>query len=308
LLHDAQVDREAHAMFIRVNHDGFGGGLLGAPPASFKIGGLPVGEGDAEHLLTILGGPSPFRSFLARAMAQTTLTKPFFRVVTSVGQVPKHLRRLFTDSEGRMVGGTIDRWTRTVYVMQAPGLREATRLEYAIHEFVHLFAHPQTTTEQQCPPPCVGTFQRTFGFGFGEGLTQVITEDLMEAQGISRYRDRPYEDFVTVVREVIKVFGRDALARAYFFGEVQSLRASMEARWGMNWRAIAIYTTKGDKKRALTQIQQLEEAHRQKEEAARKKAEAARKKEEADRKRMEDLLRNSPRGGFPTPSRERPFA
>ena len=296
-------------MFIRVNHDGFGDGLLGAPPASFKIGGLPVGEGDAEHLLTILGGPSPFRSFLARAMAQTTLTKPFFRVVTSVGQVPKHLRRLFTGSEGRMVGGTIDRWTRTVYVMQAPGLREATRLEYAIHEFVHLFAHPHATTEQQCPPPCVGTFQRAFGFGFGEGLTQVITEDIMEAQGISRYRDRPYEDFVTVVREVIKVFGRDAMARAYFFGDVAALRTTMEARWGANHlRAVTLHTSAGDHKRVVALIPTLEAAHREREEASRKRAEAARKKEEADRKRIEDLLRDSPRGGFPTPGRERPFA
>ena len=117
----------------------------------------------------------------------------------------------------------------------------------------------------------------------------------MEAQTISRYdHDRPYKDFVKVMREVIKAFGRDAMARAYFFGEVQSLRASMDARWGTNWHAVAGATTVGHTERALKQIQELEAAHR--------------KKEEAYRKRMEDLLRNSPRGGFPTPIRERSMA
>jgi hypothetical protein len=285
-------------MFIRVNHDGFGDSLLGAPPDRFKKGGLPVGEGDAQHLLTILAGPSSYQSYLARAMANrgTTVPKRFFRVVTSVsGQVPRRLQHLFTSDGGRMTGGTIDRWTRTIYVVQAPGLRERTRLEYAIHECVHLFAHPHAPTHRECPHPCIGTFQDMFGKGFGEGLTQVITEDIMEAQTISRYdHDRPYKDFVKVMREVIKAFGRDAMARAYFFGEVQSLRASMDARWGTNWHAVAGATTVGHTERALKQIQELEAAHR--------------KREEAYRKWMEDLLRNSPRGGFPTPIRERSMA
>jgi len=267
-----------------------GYGLLGDPPDRFKKGGLPVGEDDAKHLLTILAGPSPYQPYLARAMARrgTTVPKRFLRVVTSVsGQVPKHLQHLFTSGGGRMTGGTIDRWTRTVYVVPAPGLRHETRLEYAIHECVHLFAHPHAPTQKQCPAPCIGTFQHEFGTGFGEGLTQVITEDIMRAQDISRYSDRPYEDFAAVMREVIKVFGRDAMARAYFFGEVQSLRTSMEARWGTNWHAVAGHTTAGDKTRALKQIQQLEAAYH---------------------KRIEDLIRQSPKGDFPTPSRVRSLA
>ena len=118
-----------------------------------------------------------------------------------------------------------------------------------------------------------------FGDGFGEGLTQVITEEIMTTQGISRYyRDRPYETFAAVMREVIKAFGRDAMARAYFFGDVQSLRTSMDARWGMNWHAVAGATTVGDKARALRQIQQLEAAYR---------------------KRMEDLHTAVAKGRFP---------
>jgi hypothetical protein len=216
----------------------------------------------------------------------TTVPKRFLRIVTSVSsQVPKHLQRLFTTSGGRMVGGTIDRHTRIIYMVPAPGLRMETRLEYAIHECVHLFAHPHAPTVQQCAAPCVGTFQRQFGTGFGEGLTQVITEDIMAAQTISRYyRDRPYEDYAAVMREVVKVFGLDAMARAYFFGSVASLRTSMDARWGTNWHAVAGATTAGDKDRALKQVVQLEAAYRQ---------------------RMDDLIRSSPKDEFPMPARGR---
>lgn len=282
-------------MFIRMNYDRYGDGFLGAPPARFKKGGLPVGEDDAQHLLTILAGPSSYQSYLALAMKHraTTVPKRFLRIVTSVtDQVPKYLQHVFTSGGGRMTGGTIDRWTRTVYVMPAPGLRAETRLEYAIHECVHLFAHPHAPTRQQCPQPCVGTFQHEFGTGFGEGLTQVITEDIMDAQGISLYyRDRPYEDFAVVMRAVVKVFGLDAMARAYFFGDVKPLRTAMEARWGLNWHAVAGATTVGDQKRALTQIPQLEAAHK--------------KRIEDLNRRIEDVIRHSPRGDFPTPSRER---
>ena len=271
----------------------FGVGFLGAPPASFKKGGLPVSEGDAHHLLTILEGRSSYQPYLTRAMANraTTVPKKFLRIVTSLSQVPKHLRHLFVSHGGRKTGGTIDRWTRIIYMIEPPGLRDHTRLEYALHECVHLFAHPHAPTQQSCPQPCIGSFQDEFGTGFGEGLTQVITEDIMDKQGISlNPHDRPYEDFAAVMRAVVPVFGIDAMARAYFFGDVKSLRASMEARWGTNWHAIAGHTTAGNKKRALDQIKQLEAAY---------------KKRIEDQKRIEDLIRQSPKGDFPTPSREK---
>ena len=50
-----------------------------------------------------------------------------------------------------MTGGTIDRWTRTIYMIEPPGLRFHTRLEYALHECVHLFAHPHAPTQQALP-------------------------------------------------------------------------------------------------------------------------------------------------------------
>lgn len=284
-------------MFIRVN-DGYGDGFLGQP---FTKGGEQVSEGDAHHLLTILAGKSSYQPYLARAMANraTTVPKKFLKIVTSLSQVPKHLRRLFVSHGGRMTGGTIDRWTRTIYMIEPPGLRFHTRLEYALHECVHLFAHPHAPTPQDCPRPCIGAFQAEFETGFGEGLTQVITEDIMASQGISlNPHDRPYEDFAAVMRAVVPVFGIDAMARAYFFGDVASLRASMEARWGANnLRALTLHTSAGSKKRVLDWLPILEAAHK-----ARMAA------EEARRKRLEELIRNSPKGDFPTPTRARTLA
>ena len=282
-------------MFTRVNREGFGEDLRVAPATRYKppfgTGGQPIGEDDARQLLTILAGPSPYQPYLARAMARHATTVPprFLRIVTNVAsQVPKPLQRLFVSGGGRLVGGTIDRWTRTIYVVRAPGLRTETRLEYALHECVHLFAHPHEPAAGQCPRVCVGTFQRECGTGFGEGLTQVITEAIMDAQGITRYyRDRPYDDFTPVMRAIIAVLGLDIVARAYFFGTVPALITLMNARWGAAWRTVAAETTAGDKNKALAHIRQLEAAYSQ---------------------RLQQLIRQAPKGDFPTPVRYRHLA
>jgi hypothetical protein len=269
----------------RCNFDG-----APTPPAPYtppiSKGGQAVDDADGPHLLTILDGPSPWQAYLTKAMASRTTTVPkgFFRVVTSVrSQVPRHLQRLFTRGAGGFVGGTIDRWTRTIYVVPAPGLRMHTRLEYALHEAVHLFADPHAPTQAQCPGPCVGTFQRTYGTGFGEGLTQVITEDVMDAQSISRYyRDRPYSDYTAPVRELIRIFGRDLLARAYFFGDVAAFTAAMDARWGRMWRVVAALTSARKPKQALDEIKKLEAGLR--------------------------VRKHGPKGDFPTLARTRSYA
>lgn len=284
-------------MFVR-NHTRLDGHwhLSGTPTPPYRPpidkGGQPVDDSHGHHLLTILAGPSPWQPYLTRAMANraTTVPKNFFRIVTSVSsQVPKHLQHLFgRGSGGTMVGGTIDRWTRTIYMVPAPGLRQETRLEYALHEAVHLFADPHAPTPAACPAPCIGTFQRRFGDGFGEGLTQVIAEDIMNAQGISRYyRDRPYDVYTGPVREVIKIFGIDLVGRAYFFGDVAPLTTAMNARWGTGWQQVAGLTTAKDPQRAIAEIARLE-------------AERAR--------RIQQMMRQAPKGDFPTPSRTRMYA
>src|SRR5262245_1908082 len=120
--------------------DGENAPLLGQPGAKqyrppFTKGGEPVGEQAGQKLLTILAGPSPYQDYILPVMAAqgSALPNDFFRIVTNVKtQVPAPLQGLFAMSEGKLVGGTVDRWTRTIYAVQAPGLRGATRLEYAL--------------------------------------------------------------------------------------------------------------------------------------------------------------------------------
>ena len=283
-------------MFIRVDRARFDDDRLGAPPATYKppfdTGGMPVGDGNTKELLTIVSGPSRWQPYIRKVMAQQTtpLKSRFLRIVTSINQVPPHLRHLFKGGTvaGETVGGTVDRWTRTIYMVPAPGRRVDTRLEYALHECVHLFADPHEPVQATCPQPCIGTFQKRFERGFGEGLTQVITEDIMNAQGIRLYyHDRPYKEFTPVVRDLIGVFGLDAMARAYFFGQVDALSTSLDARWGTAWHLVKVLTSIKQTDKARAKIKELEAAYAL---------------------RWRQMMQQAPKGDFPTPSRHRLIA
>ena len=147
-------------------------------------------------------------------------------------------------------------------MIEAPGLRDATRLEYALHEGVHLYADPVVPAAGACPRVCVGTFQRTYGTGFGEGATQAITEAIMDAQGIAKYyRDRPYEIYTRPMRKLM----------AYFRSMCSLARISSERprpsrpRWSIagartGCRLPATRTSKS-RTRQMAEIDKLEAAH-----------------------------------------------
>ena len=261
---------------------------LGQPSAKkykapYDKGGTPIGESDGQNLLTILQGPSPYRSYILQNMATKGAAPPkdFLHVVTNVrSQVPQPLQHLFKSSDKSLVAGTIDRWTRSIYMIQAPGVRNATRLEYALHEGVHLVADPVVPAAGACPRVCVGTFQRRYGTGFGEGATQAITEAIMDAQNITPYyRDRPYEVFTRPMRKILQIFSLELFARAYFLGVTPDFTAAMVARWGQDWMSVAGLTTTRDAKKAVAEIDRLEAAH------------------------FNRLQRRGPKGDFPTLTR-----
>lgn len=272
---------------------------LGDPPSDrpgakpyrppFSSGGVFIREEDASQLLIILLGPSPYQNYIRPVMASqapSALPKNFLRIVSSAKEVPEHLRGRFATDEDKMVGGTIDRQTGTIYMVPAPGRRTDTRLEFALHEAVHLFAHPflnlvdektfQTSYGRSCTAAMdVGTFQRKYCRGFGEGATQVITEQIMEAQGISRYHESPYPEFIPPVLQLIKIFSLDRFARAYFWGAVKEFTQAMEFRWGNAWQNVANFTAAGKTDLALAEINKLETAY---------------------------IRRRGPTGDFPSPS------
>lgn len=288
-------------MYIRTQ-DTQPGPFLAEPPAKtytapITNGGQFIREDDAQKVLTILTGPSPYQKYIQPIMAAngSKLPKRFLRIVSSVSEVPEHLRARFSSGDNKVVGGTIDRSTGTIYMLPPPGRRSDTRLEFALHEAVHLLAHPfmgivdERTFLNNYGPPCsrdtsIGTFQRKFCWGPGEGLTQLITEQIMEKQNISKTKsERPYKDMVPPVRELMRIYSFDALARAYFWGEVRQLTTAIEFRWGNGWRIVAHHTSRGETQKALDEIKKLEEA-------------------------FERVKSSWPKGDFPDPSRYRNLA
>ena len=263
-------------MYIRSREtEGFG-----EPPATaqykspFSSGGEYIGESDTQKLLKVLSGPSLFQSYIQKCLASKeakALPKSFIRVVASPQEVPdEHLRNRFTKQDGKLVGGTIDRRRGIIYLLEIPGVRGYTRFEYALHEAIHLFAHPimtivdDRTFETNYGRACrrgdtdVGTFQRKYCAGFGEGATQLITQQIMKKQGISELSEKPYKEFIPPVVELCKIFSPDKFARAYFWGAVKEFTAAMEYRWGGAWQNVANIAAAGATKMAMDQINHLE--------------------------------------------------
>jgi len=289
-------------MYIRTTQ----AGRLGEPPVTkpaakpykppITNGGDYIRESDADKILTIISGPSPYQDYILPVLAvqsSSKLPQRFLRIVSSIDEVPAHLRGRFVKVDNTIVGGSIDRANGTIYMLPAPGRSSDTRLEFALHEAVHLLAHPfmslvdDRTFQSRYGTPCttgtdVGSFQRKYCFGLGEGATQAITEQIMEAQGISKNSDeRPYKEFTPPVFELIKVFPVK-FARAYFWGAVKEFTEAMDLRWGTSaWRNLANIVNARDTKRALQYIKELEVAY---------------------------FKRRGPKGDFPTLPRSRSYA
>jgi len=261
-------------MYIQVSE----GNRLAEPPAEksyrppISDGGRFITEDEADKILTILEGPSRYHDYLAPVLkeAKSKLPRRFLRIVTSAEEVPAHLRNRFVKIGDKVVGGTIDRPNGTAYLLAPPGRTSDTRLEFALHEAVHLLAHPgmnlvdEDTFKNRYGNSCihlndVGSFQRKYCLGFGEGATQAITEQIMTDQGINWTEgDRPYKEFTPVAAKLISIFSKDRFARAYFWGEIKEFTSAMEFRWGANWLSVARFAALGETKRTLNYIDQLE--------------------------------------------------
>ena len=97
-------------MYIRANEPW----QLAGPPgdqsklqtyeAPIKNGGQFITEGDADKVLTIISGPSPYQGYIKAVMATPAfakLPKKFLRIVGSPQEVPQHLRSRFGSVDAR---------------------------------------------------------------------------------------------------------------------------------------------------------------------------------------------------------------
>lgn len=117
----------------------------------------------------------------------------------------------------------------------------------ALHELVHWVSHP----------PLQGHRITAWGFlddGLGEGLTQVVTEDIFEDQGITQYYKPVYSERVAVVRKLIERFDVGPFGDALFGGNVKSLQPLLDTYGSEGMRQIITLATANNSKKAIEYI------------------------------------------------------
>jgi hypothetical protein len=86
----------------------------------------------------------------------------------------------------------------------------------ALHELVHLVSHPPQQGKR------ITVFE-ALGEGLMEGLTHVVTEDILTQQGIAPFSGHGYGDRVKIVRRLIEVLQPNSVrmfGRALFLGNL----------------------------------------------------------------------------------------
>jgi hypothetical protein len=117
----------------------------------------------------------------------------------------------------------------------------------ALHEMVHWVSHP----------PDQGHRITSWGFlddGLGEGLTQVVTEDIFEDEGITKYYKPIYSERVAVVRKLIERFDVRPFGEALFAGQARSLQPLLDTYGSEGVKQIINFATANNSKKAIERI------------------------------------------------------
>jgi hypothetical protein len=117
----------------------------------------------------------------------------------------------------------------------------------ALHELVHWVSHP----------PLQGQRITAWGFlddGLGEGLTQVVTEDIFGDQKIKPYYKAVYRERVDIVRKLIERFDVGPFGEALFGGSVKSLQPLLVAYGSEGMNQIRTLATGNNSKKAIEYI------------------------------------------------------
>ena len=220
-----------------------------------------ITENDAWHIFTILVGPSPWQQLLQRnfdAHKKDLPAKPM-RIVTD-GEFARTYRGIFGQSPPVDAQGFVDRRNATIYLREFPVKNlNQTKVGLAVHEAVHLFSHPPGKSNR-----LRATVYELLGQGLLEGLTQIITEDIQAAQGISplRVQWQAYKQYIPVARKFMQAFTPVLVGDAYFNGSVTPLINAITRRWTIDgFRRVRQLTNQGQTQQALQLIDSLEQTY-----------------------------------------------
>jgi hypothetical protein len=221
-----------------------------------------ITEKDAPRIFAILGGPSPWQQFLQRNLAAHKKDLPArpMRIVTD-GEFAKSYRGVFGQPPPADAQGFVDRGNATIFLREFPVRNfNQTKVGLALHEAVHLFSHPPGRSNR-----LRATVYALLETGLLEGLTQIVTEDILAAQCISPLRAewQAYKEYIPVARKFIQVFTPAVVADAYFNGSVTPLISAITRRWSVDaFRRVRQLTNQKKPEQALQAIQTLEQAYR----------------------------------------------
>jgi hypothetical protein len=222
-----------------------------------------VTENDAQHIFTILAGPSRWQSYLKFNVERHIKDLPSrpMRIVND-SEFAKQYKRIFGTAPSANARGFVDRRNATIYLSEFPARNFGqSKAGLALHEAVHLFSHPPGKSKN-----LRATVYALLEEGLLEGLTQMITEDIQTAQGIRPLRDdwRAYRKYIPVAARFLQAFTPAVVGDAYFCGKVTPLIDAITRRWTAEGLSQVRRLANQEKtEEALQAIDALEQAHSQ---------------------------------------------
>ena len=197
-------------------------------------------QDQAQYIDQMFAEPSPIQKFLQKAMQTTTLAETNKDGKLRVRDDEDYIRSYKdhnteggTDSDiqkrAKDTSGFTDKRTGEIFLHR----RENTgaTVEAAVHEGIHLLAHPPGATNYRN----AGTFRDQYVGEFDEGVTQYFTELILFEQGFRPWKIGTFDNYLPAVERLIGwlgIEGNEIMADAYFNGNWKKLRNAMQKIWG----------------------------------------------------------------------------
>lgn len=198
-------------------------------PASFTAE-RDITENDGAFILRILAGPSPWQQLLQRNLASHQRTLPAKPIrICDEGEFASGYRRVYGEPAPANAQGFVDRRNGMMILKEFPQRNFGkSKVGIALHEAVHLFSHPPGRSNQ-----IRATVFGLLEHGLVEGLTQMVTDDILSTQCIGPLRDRwqPYKKLTPIARKFMQGLSPRIVADAYFFGTVNPLIDLIRIKW-----------------------------------------------------------------------------
>lgn len=209
---------------------------------------ISIFEDDFEGVCQVLAGTSRWRQYITPNLADglKAYGSRRFRIVSA-----EEFGRYYA-MEPNDLGYTNKIKAEMVLKELFKGSLEST-MTAALHEMVHWVSHPPKQGKQV-------TVLGFLGHGLMEGLTQVVTEDLLQDQGIAQSPYPAYAERVAIVRKLIERFKVAPFGEALFQGRVNALQPLLDTYGSAGFREISELATKNDSKKAIDCIERLNRA------------------------------------------------